>query len=131
MSTHTKTALHSYVAGDPGFQRTYESYQADETVTAAIAAARPAAHLVVVSEYWCGDSRRLVPRMARLLEHLPGWSVTVMPWNGETRRAPFSVKAIPTFIVYDHAGEGRAEIGRIVESIDRDTLEADLLHIVS
>jgi len=125
------TPLHQDIAKDPSLRRGYESYVVDASVATAIAAARPIAHMVVVYESWCGDSRRLVPRMARILEHLPGWTVDVLPWKGETRRAPYAVTAIPTFIVYDSAQEGRREIGRIVERIRLDSLEEDLLSILS
>ena len=124
-------ALSDYVMRDSSFKRVYEAYEPYMTSIARIQAARPAAHMVVVCEQWCGDCRRLVPRMARILEHLPGWSAELLPWKGKTRQQPYQVKAIPTFIIYPDAQEGRVEIGRIVESTTHPTLEDDLLDIVT
>ncbi len=126
-ATTNTSALRDYIAGDPAFQRAYERYVPDAAIVARLAAEHPTAHVVVVSEYWCGDSLRLVPRMARILELLPGWTVDVLPWKSKAREAPYRVKAIPTFIVFPDNQQGREEIGRIVERTERATLEEDLL----
>jgi hypothetical protein len=115
----TSSTLLDYVKQNMGFQRGYEAYQPDLETVARIASAAPNARMVVVAENWCGDSRRLVPAMARIVEQLPGWQVEVHTWN--------DVRAIPTFIVY----RGERELGRIVERTRHGLLEDDLLHIVT
>jgi hypothetical protein len=126
-TTRTATALTDYVSKNPGFQRAFDSYEPNLALIDKIVAALPEARLVVIAEYWCGDSRRLTPRMARIAEHLTGWTVEVLPWDGTTRNKPWLVRAIPTFVVY----EGDVELGRIVENPRHGSLEEDLLAIVS
>jgi Thioredoxin len=122
-----KTAVMAFVEKNPGFMSMYDAYQPDLAMIEKIRAALPAGHVVVVAEYWCGDSRRSVPRMARVLDHLPGWTADVQPWNSTTRAKPLIVRAIPTFIIY-RSGE---EIGRIVETPSTGALERDLLAIAT
>jgi hypothetical protein len=121
------TALAEYCKKNPGFTTMYTAYQPDLAVIEEIQAALPAAHVVVVSEYWCGDSRRMVPRLARVIEHLPGWTVEAHPWDSATRGKPWQIRAIPTVIIFS----GERELGRIVESVQNGTVEDDLLSIVS
>jgi hypothetical protein len=86
----------------------------------------PRAHVAVVSGAWCGDCRREVPKLARILERLPAWTVELLGDEEETRRR-YDVRNVPTFII-QHP-ETRRELGRIVESPRSGSLEADLLEI--
>ena len=86
----------------------------------------PRAHVVVVSAAWCPDCRAQVPKFARIAEHLPDWSFELRGDDAETSEQ-LSVRAIPTFVVQETAG-GR-ELGRIVESGESGSLEAELLAI--
>ena len=126
MAAPNATALAEYVNKNPGFTTMYTTYQPNLALIEQILAALPAAHVVVVSEYWCGDSRRLVPRLARVLELLPGWTVEAHPWDSATRGKPWQIRAIPTVIIFS----GDKELGRIVESVQNGTVEEDLLSIV-
>ena len=119
------TALTEYVKRNPGFTHMYNSYEPDMATVEQIKAALPAAHVIVVGEYWCGDSRRLVPRMARIAELLPGWTFESQPWDSTARAKPLQVRAIPTFVVFSD----EQEIGRIVENPSHGTIECDLLEI--
>jgi hypothetical protein len=119
--------LVDYVKRNPGFQRVYDSYQPAPEIVEQIVSALPEGRLVAVAEYWCGDSRRLVPRMARIAEKLPAWQFEVYPWDRIRRAQPWQVRAVPTFIVY----VGDDEIGRIVERPKSGSLEEELLHVVS
>ena len=120
------TALHDYVKQNPGFLRMYESYQPNLALIEKIKTAIAGTRLVVASEYWCGDSRRTVPHMARIVENLPGWPVEVYAWDNTRRGKPWQVRAIPTFIVY----RGEQEVGRIVESPKHGSLEEDLVALL-
>jgi len=127
MAEGRAAVLVDYVKQNPGFQRVYDSYDPNPETMEKIKSALLEGRLVAVSEYWCGDSRRLVPRMARIAEKLPAWRFEVYPWDPVRRGKPWQVRAVPTFIVYD----GENEIGRIVENPQHGSLEEDLLVIVS
>ena len=96
------TGLLAYVQKNPQFKFAYESYEPDlETIAEDPRLRCRRLVCLIVSEYWCGDSRRLVPRMARISEHLPGWTFESLPWDSVTRAKPLQVRAIPSFIVFD------------------------------
>jgi hypothetical protein len=118
-------ALTEYVHQNPSFLRGYQASQANVAVVEKIRQALPEAKLVVVAEYWCGDSRRLVPLMARIGDLLPGWEFEAHPWDRSGRVKDLNIRAIPTFIVF----RGEHEIGRIVEYPRTGSLEDDLLLI--
>ncbi|HOA23473.1 MAG TPA: thioredoxin family protein [Aggregatilineales bacterium] len=127
--TITDTPLHQYVEVNDTYYRIYERYHPDLDQIARVRRAQPHAHVVVASRYSCPDCARNLPRMARIAEHLPGWTWEVFD-SGENpeRRAALNITRIPTFIVYD--SEGGRELGRIVENPVSGTLIADLLGIV-
>jgi thiol-disulfide isomerase/thioredoxin len=123
-----RAELAAYARQELRGEAIYKGYRPREAVIEQVAAALPAAHVVVVSGTWCGDCRREVPKMARILEQLPeSWSVELRGDDAEVRER-FVVHAIPTFLVLDRPG-GR-EIGRIIESpSSSEGLEGDLLAI--
>ncbi len=126
--TRLDTALHQYVEVNDTYYRIYERYQPNTDGLAALNAARPAAHVVAVSRYTCPDCARNVPRMARIAEHLPGWTWEIFDGQAEPeRKAALNIIRVPTFIVYDAPG-GR-ELGRIVENPITGSLVDDLLQI--
>lgn len=127
--TITDTALHQYIEVDNTYYRIYERHRPDLDQIARVRRAQPQAHVVVASRYSCPDCARNLPRMARIAEHLPGWTWEVFD-SGENpeRKAALNITRIPTFIVYEH--EGGRELGRIVENPVSGTLVADLLGIV-
>jgi hypothetical protein len=130
MEQVTRTALHGHIEPDEAFYTVYEGYVPDAETLAAVRTARPAAHVVVASRYTCPDCLRHVPRMARLAEHLPGWTWEVFESNVDPeRRAALNISRIPTFIVYDR--QDGVELGRIVENPLTGALERDLLAIVA
>ena len=125
----TDTPLHRYIELDDTFYRIYEHYHPDPDAVAQIRAAQPRAHVVTPSRYSCPDCARNVPRMARIAEHLPGWTWEVFDSDAHPeRRAALGITRIPTFIVYDEA-DGR-ELGRIVENPATGSLVDDLLRVV-
>lgn len=122
----TASALDEYIQHDPGYQRVYDAYKPDTATLEKIRKALPEARMVIISASWCPDCRRNVPRMARLSQHLPGWTFEVYPREDEPRAKALGIRAIPTFIVY----QGDTELGRIVENPALGSLEADLCEMV-
>ena len=104
----------------------YDGYRPKVDLLRQVAEYLPRAQVVVVSGSWCRDCRREVPKFARIVERLPGWTVEILGDDDETR-GRLQVRAIPTFIVQDP--ETREELGRIIESPETGTLEGDLFAI--
>jgi hypothetical protein len=124
-----RTALHQIVEVNETFYAAYESYQPDLDTLALIRETCPSAHVVTPNRYTCPDCARNIPPMARIAEHLPGWTWEVFDNDSHPeRRAELGIVRIPTFIVYECKG-GR-ELGRIVENPVSGSLERDLLQIV-
>lgn len=128
VSTDARQTLAAYAVDELRGGAVYRGYRPKHDVLARVAQTLPSAHVVVVSGTWCGDCRREVPKLARIMESLPeGWSVEVRGDDDHTRTS-LSVRAIPSFLVFDAPG-GR-ELGRIIESPESDQgLEGDLLAI--
>ncbi len=125
----TDTALHRYIEVDEGFYHAYESYLPDIETIARIHTLQPRAHVVTPSRYTCKDCVRNLPQMARIAEHLPGWTWEVFDSSADPeRRAALHITRVPTFVVYEY--EGGPELGRIIENPTSGSLEYDLLQIV-
>lgn len=105
----------------------YRGYRPRASLIEAARASLPAGHIDVVSAPWCGDCRREVPKVARILQDLPDWTVRLVS-DDDPAAGELGVRAIPTFVVRDGC-DGR-ELGRIVESPSSpDGLEGDLARI--
>ena len=115
-----------YARQELGTGDEYERYRPVPETIRRIAALLPNAHVDVVAASWCKDCRREVPRFARVAERLTGWTTSLLGDDPATRER-LAIRRIPTFIVRSSA-EG-PELGRIVESPEGDSLEADLLAI--
>ena len=124
-----KTPLHEYVKIDKQLYRQYEESQANIDLIAKVRTAAPKIHVVVASRTTCGDCVRNIPQMTRISEHLPSWTWDIFPEANRERMESLNVVAVPTFILY--AEEGSKEIGRIIENPVSESLEQDLLKIVS
>ena len=107
----------------------YRGYRPRTALLENVSQLLPRAHVVVVSGAWCGDCRREVPKLARIMESLPDtWTVEFSPHDDEETRQRYDVLAIPQFIVLDRP-DG-TQLGRIIESPSSpDGLEGDLLDI--
>jgi hypothetical protein len=125
----TDTALHRYVEVNLRYYKAYEAYEPALEVIAQINERYPRAHVVTPSRYGCPDCMRNVPRMARIAEHLPGWTWDIFNDKELERKEALEIQRIPTFIVYDQSTG--LELGRIVENPVSGSLEQDLLAIVS
>lgn len=86
---------------------------------------------------WCGDSRREVPRMYKILDYCqvrPSRIQLINLNNSDTayKQSPgheeqgLNIRRVPTLLIY----EGQREVGRIVES-PVTSLEKDILAIVT
>jgi thiol-disulfide isomerase/thioredoxin len=103
-------------------------YRPKEDLLRQVVEKLPRAHVVVVSAAWCPDCRGAVPKLARIAQHLPGWTFELRG-DDEQTRDQLAVRAIPTFVV--QATPGGPELGRIVEHGKTGTLEGDLLAIAN
>lgn len=129
-AAHIHTALHHYVEMDDSYYSAYEAYEPDTDSLMHLSLALPSAHMVIASRYSCTDCARNMPKMARIAEHLPGWTWDVYHHDENRERSDsLGISRIPTFILYDH--EGGREIGRIVENPTVGSLESDLLQIIT
>jgi hypothetical protein len=128
MHTTLRTPLNDYVEPDEGYFAIYEAYTPDVATLMRVNMALPQAHVVIPGRRTCPDCLRNIPRMARIAEQLPGWTWEIYNSSENLERnAILKVSAVPTFIVFDHAGG--QELGRIVENPASGSLEADLLEI--
>ena len=128
-TVHADSPLHRYIEVDEGWYRLYERYQPAVFKLRQIEHLKPTAHVVVCSRFYCSDSARNVPPLARIAEHLPGWTWEIFDADADSpRSARLAVKGIPTIIVYDR--DGGDELGRIAENPISGSLEHDLLQIV-
>lgn len=116
----------------------YEGYIPNADVIAQLKKAGPEKTIVkIVFGSWCGDSKRELPRMLKVL-HAAGFpekniqligvydSLDVYKQGPKREEKGLHVYRVPTFIVY----QKDKEIGRIVE-YPVESLERDLLKIVS
>lgn len=118
------------------FDRQYSGYQPASAVVDKLKAPLATVSVEAYFGTWCGDSRRQIPRLLRLLDAL-GFDEARLTMTGlsdrsmEFKKAPGNPEAkrlihrTPTIVVLRDG----AEIGRIVETPET-SLEADLLAIV-
>lgn len=118
------------------FEKAYNAYTPDSSI---IVRAKPLTDNVTIEVFlgsWCGDSKREVPRMLKVLHEMSFDTTHVQlifvdnstatykqsPQHEEKNKNIFRV---PTFIIY----QGRKETGRIIET-PVQSLEKDLLTIL-
>lgn len=116
----------------PGF----DSYQPDSVIVSALMPLLKDKVIEIFLGTWCGDSRREVPRMLKVLQ-VSGYDtgkvklifVSNAPdaykQSPQHEEAGKNIKRVPTLIVYDRD----KETGRIIE-YPVETLEKDLLRIL-
>lgn len=121
---------------DSWFYKNYADYQPDSLLCLEIGRLLRKKKIDIFMGTWCGDSKREVPAMLKILERA-GYDtsnialVTVgndAEWYKKSPQGEEQGKNIvrvPTFIVYDK----RKEIGRIIE-YPVESLEKDLLKIL-
>lgn len=117
------------------FSKGYNDYQPDKILTNKISKQLKEYHILVFLGTWCGDSRREVPRLYKVLEtaKYPMQQLTVVALSGKPKMYKQSpnheekglhIKRVPTIIFY----KNEKEVNRIVES-PVESLEQDMLAI--
>ena len=116
----------------PSFRERYDTVQVNTDITGMIAQMHPDVDLLVFFGAWCGDSRREVPRLVKILQ-LAGVPESRVRYYGldRTKKSAdgltdaHAIERVPTIIVL----RGEQELGRVVE-LPRSTLEGDLFEIL-
>lgn len=125
-SNNQKSVLFDYISKDKKFLSVYKNYKINDKITD-VNSLLPNGKMVVVSAYWCPDCRNNVPKMTKISESLQGWTFEIMDRDDTGVKEKYSIRKIPTFIVFKDSGE---ELGRIIENPESDSLDIDLLNIV-
>ncbi len=125
--------------GDYGewFLKNYNGYEPDRSIASQLEGPLSDYTITAFMGTWCGDSKREVPRMYKLLEmaNFPMERLTMVAVNRDAKaykQSPggehegLNIHRVPTFIVYK---DGK-EVNRIVES-PVNSLENDLLSIIN
>ncbi len=120
------------------YSKNYEDYQPNAQLLNALKKTNPANYTMkIFFGSWCGDSKRELPKMMKLLDQLslPQKNLMLIGVDDSTdvyKQSPqrhekgMNIFRVPTFIVYENS----KEIGRIVE-YPSETMERDLMKIFS
>lgn len=119
------------------FGKNYEDYDLDKNSIAKFAERLSEYHIKIFMGTWCGDSRREVPRMLKILDHVdfPKEKLQIVAVDVRQehyKKSPgqeewgLQILRVPTILFYKN---GR-EVNRIIESPNK-TLEKDILDIVA
>ena len=119
------------------FNKNYDDYTIDTLTAEQLKPNLSNKHFTIFMGTWCGDSRREVPRMFKILEYckVPSSQINlIMVSNTDSmyKQSPqheergINIHRVPDLIVYDN----KTEMGRIVES-PVTSLEKDLLSIAT
>ena len=118
------------------YDQSYNGYVDDAAMVAELKPLLAKKRIEIFLGSWCGDSKREVPRMLKILQHagMDTANVSLLFVDNSTKNYKQSpqheekdknIHHVPTFIVYD----GSKEMGRIIES-PKMSLEKDLLTIL-
>ncbi|HMM11893.1 MAG TPA: thioredoxin family protein [Bacteroidales bacterium] len=115
------------------YQQDYAIYRPDEAIVEQIAKFSGDISITIVLASWCGDSREQLPRFMKILDQvgfdfsrLKMIAVDSYKLGRQQDVSSLQIERVPTFVFFR---DGQ-EIGRIIET-PRDTLEADMLEIIS
>lgn len=119
------------------FIPSYEAYNADGLLVKELGHLLKHKRMDIFLGSWCGDSRREVPRMVRLLKDAGMDTSRIALIFVDNRKETYKqspqheeqgrdIRRVPTFILYDSRNR---ELGRIVES-PKVSLEADMVSIL-
>lgn len=118
------------------YDQSYNAYIEDAAMVSELKPLLAKKKMEIFLGSWCGDSKREVPRMLKVLQHagMDTADVSLIFVDNSTQNYKQSpqheekdknIHHVPSFIVYD----GSKEIGRIIES-PKMSLEKDLLAIL-
>lgn len=119
------------------FEATYQSFQPDTSVLRPVGGLDPSVRLTLFLGTWCGDSRREVPRLLKILDYLkakPDQVQLILLDNrtGRYKQSPtheqrgLGIFRQPTFVVRRNG----QEVGRIIQN-PVESLEKDLVRILT
>jgi hypothetical protein len=119
------------------FVTNYADYTVDSATADRLGARLAGTHFVIFMGTWCGDSRREVPRMFKLLDYcgVPASSIRLIMVNSSDslyKQSPgheekgLNIFRVPDLLMFDD----NREMGRIVES-PVVSLEKDMLALVN
>lgn len=119
------------------FNNNYFNYAVDTSLIVSLKEKMDRKQFLIFMGTWCGDSKREVPRMLKILDYCgvkPEQVKIVMVSNADSlyKQSPnheekgLNIIKVPTLIVY----ENTTEINRVVE-YPVESLEKDLLRIMS
>ncbi len=119
------------------FDKSYNAYQVDTNTTEQLEPLLPGKTIEIFMGSWCGDSKREVPRLYKILQQagmdtnhvqliLVDNSLKTYKQSPQHEEQGKNIHHVPTIIVYD----GDKEKGRIIES-PVVSLEKDLLAILT
>jgi thiol-disulfide isomerase/thioredoxin len=119
------------------FNNNYFNYAVDTSLIVSLKEKMDRKQFLIFMGTWCGDSKREVPRMLKILDYCgvkPEQVKIVMVSNADSlyKQSPnheekgLNIIKVPTLIVY----ENTTEINRVIE-YPVESLEKDLLKIIS
>ncbi|MGD1006178.1 MAG: thioredoxin family protein [Ignavibacteriaceae bacterium] len=115
------------------FNSVYDMYEIDSTTALSFKDKLDDIKITIVMGTWCSDSRRVVPKLLKVLDYLkfPGNKVSILAIGRNKKGISdetdgMKIELIPTIIFY----RDNLEIGRIVES-PKETTEKDILKILN
>jgi thiol-disulfide isomerase/thioredoxin len=122
---------------DSWYTKNYETYIVDSSTAGQVKPLLRNKRFLLFMGTWCGDSRREVPRMYRILDYCqvkPSQVQLINLNNSDTayKQSPgheeqgLNIRRVPTLLIF----EGGREVGRVVES-PVTSLEKDMLAIVT
>ena len=113
------------------FKAAYDEYKVNKNVVKRIEKLLngKTLNILVLAAEWCPDSRRNVPALARIADHISLIHLSIHEVNkGDELSTKFGLVKIPTIIIYD---ENWVELGRIIENPLSGSVEMDLEKILS
>ncbi|MFS4468482.1 thioredoxin family protein [Maribacter sp. 2210JD10-5] len=119
------------------YRPNYDSYGVDSINVSKFKNELKSYHILVFLGTWCGDSKREVPRLMKILDtaEFPSENLKMVALDRRKafyKKSPtgeewgLGIKRVPTIIFYKHG----KEINRIIES-PNSTLEKDMLTIMN
>ncbi len=114
------------------FNSVYDMYEVDSVSAESLKNKFKDVNITIVMGTWCSDSRREVPKLFKILDHLnfPPDKISIITVGRDrkgrgTETDNLKIELVPTIIFYRNG----SEIGRIVES-PKVSLEKDMLKIL-
>jgi len=122
---------------DGWYTKNYEAYSVDSNTAAQLKPLLKHKQFLLFMGTWCGDSRREVPRLYKILDfcRVKSSQIQLITLNNSDtayKQSPgheergLNIRRVPTLLIF----ENQREVGRVVES-PVTSLEKDILAIVS